>query len=64
MFTQTAQGHIARCDFIPGRCDSNLRLYPVIVTETNGAQHGTRCGFLNAVSNVAAARFDIDGGSV
>jgi hypothetical protein len=64
MITETTQRHIAWCDFIPRRCNADLGLYPVIIAETNGAQHGPRRSFLNTVSDVAAARFDIDGGSV
>ena len=64
MFRQSAQGHVARRDFVPGRCNAHLGLLPVIVGEAHCTQHCARCRFLVAVCDVAAAGFDIDGGAV
>ena len=64
VLTETAKRHVAWRDFVPCRGNTDLRLDPVVVAKAHGAQHGTSSSLLNAVRYVAAARLDIDGGSV
>ena len=57
---QPVQGEIARSDLVPTGGDADLRLGPVLIGHTDGAQHATGSGGFQAVGDHSGTGLDVD----
>src|SRR5699024_8896657 len=61
-FSQSVEWKVARCDFIPGRCVTYLRLIPILLAHANRTQHSTGRSPFVAISYIARTRLHVNFG--
>src|SRR5699024_12797391 len=61
-FSQPVEVKVARCDFTPGRCETYLRLIPILSAHANRTQHSTGRSPFVAISYIARTRLHVNFG--